>query len=268
MALICISRGSFLGAKKLAEQIADKLALTCVSRELTIQVAEDLGLTEGGLNENETRPPWFLEKLSCERQSHLVAVRAALMQQAVHGGFVYHGNVGHLLIAEAPTVLRVRVVAPLELRLESGMRFLGCTRRQAEAHLETADRQRRDWARSLYDVDWTDASLYDLTINLEFIEMSEARDLVCELARRERYQRNEDDQRRIENLALASRVESTIGVDLASKLEITADAGHVTIRGSSFFGSRAAEIEEIARNVNGVEEVQCEISSAAERMGF
>lgn len=220
-------------------------------------------MSDEAMAELLSRPPRIFERLSGERDSYVLAVRSALLRQAIRGSFVYHGNAGHLLLSDVPTVLRVRVVAPLETRIESVVQRLDLDRRGAIRYINKMDKQREAWTRFLYKVDWRDPSLYDLIINLEHIDIAEASRLVTEAARSERFQRTEGVQKRIEDLELSSRVHSTLGVTRAADVQISADSGVVEIRGTAVFSSVLDDMVETAKGVPGVVEVRCDVTTTS-----
>ncbi len=268
MCIITVSRGSFLGASKVASEIARDMEIPCLEREVLLRHAEEFGLSEEELSEDDYRPPLIFERLTKEKESRLAALRATLLQKAVLGALVYHGYGGHLLLAGTPTLLRLRIVAPFELRVGAVQREQGLGLKAAEKHVLDLDRQRSDWTRFLYGVDWHDPSLYDLVINLEFVTLSEASSMVRELARSQRYRRTPEDQQRIEDLSLASRVQAELGITRSSRLEIVAESGTVEIRGITFFREHREELEAAARKVDGVEEVCIKLASSMERLGL
>src|SRR5271157_4587136 len=121
LAIITISRGTFSGGQRLAEQVAKKLGYRVVSREVLAQAAKDHGVEEEALEEALRSKPGILERMSTERIHYLAYIRAALMNEIRNDNVVYHGNVGHLLLRDVPQVLKVRVVTSMEFRINAVM---------------------------------------------------------------------------------------------------------------------------------------------------
>ena len=159
MCIVTISRGSYSGAKAIAVAVAEALDVPCISREIILEAAESAGITERALSEVLDRPPSFFERVSRERDTYVVFVGTALHQRAAAGSFVYHGHDGHLLLTDLPNVLRVRVVAPMEKRVEAVMERLDLDDRKARRHIAKMDSYRSKWTRFLYGVDWADPQL-------------------------------------------------------------------------------------------------------------
>jgi cytidylate kinase len=78
--------------------------------------------------------------------------------------------------------LAVRIIAPLNYRIEQTMRQRGLNHALAKKWVEETDHARCDFVRSHFHHDVADPKLYDLVINLEPIGPHGARDLIVETA--------------------------------------------------------------------------------------
>ncbi len=117
MSVITISRGSFSGGKTLAECLAVKLGYRCIGRETIVERAAAGGVSHDELLAALLKPPGFLERFGHKRYQYLTVFQAALAEEVRDGNVVYHGNAGHLMLKGAPPVLRIRIIAPIEMRL-------------------------------------------------------------------------------------------------------------------------------------------------------
>jgi len=262
MCIVTVSRGSYSGAKAVAEAVAARLEVPCVSREVLAEAAEAAGISPGALDEVLDRPPTIFERASRERDTYMVFVRAALYQRAAAGTFVYHGHDGHLLL-DLPNVVRVRVVAPLALRVQAVKESLGLDERDAERHIAKIDSHRAKWTRFLYGVAWDDPLLYDLVLNLERVGVDAAVEAVLELARSEPFAWTDDLRRRAANQALCNRVWSELArvPEVRSvELEVEAEDGVVVLRGNARDDELRRMAMEAAGKVTEAKEIRCEIS--------
>jgi len=267
MPIVTISRGTYSGGMELGECVARCLDVPCVSREIIVDAAQRFGVSEESLAEAMGKPPSFFERFSHQRDMYLSLVRSGLVQQAASGSFVYHGHSGHLLLADVPTVLKVRVVAPLPFRVRAAMERLGVDQKEATLHIEKVDHQRERWTRFLYGVEWQDPALYDLVINLEHIEVAEACEVVCQLARLERFQCTDAVKNAMTDLALASMVSAELARDertRAAHLQVAATAGTVTIRGRTRLVSTRDAIPEVVGKVSGVQQLELKVAVSSE----
>ncbi len=255
MAVITISRGTFSGGKGLAECLAERLGYRCIDREALVQRAASGGVDEGELKEALLTSPDFLDRLRRKRRLYLAVLQAALAEEVANGEVVYHGNAGHLLLKGVVPVLRVRIIAPLELRLAMVRDRLGLSRKEGEAYIVRMDEERRSWTRFLYGVEWDDPSLYDAVINLEQASIAEACEVLAGMARLEGFAFTPERRAAVQDFALASRVWAALGLDRATthlEVEVRSRAGTVYIQG--FVGSERTihEVERVAGQVPGV----------------
>jgi len=255
MAVIIISRGTFSGGKELAEAIAWCQGIQCLSREVIGEAADEYGVSVEALAGAMDRPPPLLHRISHVTERYVAFMRAALCEHALSGDLVYHGTAGHLLLTGVEHVVRVRVLADMEFRITSAIQELGLSRKQAVAHIRAMDKARTKWARFLYGVDWADASLYDLVINLEHVGVMSACNVVCTLAEQEDFQPTEASMRAMANLALSSRVTAMLARDpktMPTDLKVLADEGVVTIEGKARVAGDVEAVEKVVAEVEGV----------------
>jgi osmotically-inducible protein OsmY len=258
VAIITISRGSFAGGQKLAECVAEKLGYRCVSREVLAEAAKQYGVAEDKLYKSLVEKPKLLERLTLERTHYTAFIRAALCREVKGDNVVYHGHAGHLLLRGVPHVLRVRVVADMELRIRAAMEAHGMNREDAIAYIEDMDRARAKWTKFLYHVDWCDPDLYDLVINLDHIGLSTACEILSTVANLEEFQTTAESQRTMDDLALSSEVRARIAADGGvgdAEIEVEASAGVVTILGTLNSIEEADKVRAIAKKTPGVTEV-------------
>jgi len=246
MCVITISRGAFSGGELLAECLAWKLEYRCVDREVIVERAAAHGVSQDVLRDALQKPPGFLERFSHKRYVYLTLIQAALTEEVKNGNAIYHGNAGHLLLRGGPNVLRTRIIAPLEFRLRIAQDRLKYGRDEAIAYLQKSDEDRQKWSHFLYGVNWGDASLYDIVINLEKMGIEEACHVISGLARESCFEFTDESRKRMDDLVLASRVKADLVIDPKTsdlELDVQAFEGAVTIMGKV----RLNEVEDIER---------------------
>src|SRR5579863_10172382 len=150
MSVITISRGAFSGGELLAECLSHELGFRCVDREVIVERAAAHGVSQEELRDALQRPPTLLERIQHKKYLYLVLIQAALIEEVRTGKAVYHGNAGHLLLRGGPHILRVRIIAPVEFRLNMAQDRLKLTRAEALDYITRADNDRRKWTQYLY----------------------------------------------------------------------------------------------------------------------
>lgn len=267
MPIITISRGSMSGGKAVAECLASALGSPCIGREIVVEAAAKVGVPEQILARKIEKGPGLWERLTLERRIYAVAVQAALAEHIEKGDLVYHGLAGHLLLKGLPAVLRVRLIAPLEVRIRAAMEREGLTREAAEHSIRDADENRARWTRFMYGVDVLDPQLYDVVINLERMSIPTACEILAEAGRKPEFLVTECVRAKLASFALACRVKVALATHPGSRgldLDVTAEDGVVTISGEvpkpimlTHASSRwEQELTQIAKSVKGVHRVE------------
>lgn len=189
MAIITISRGSLSGGKALAGCLADHLGYPTLGREVLEEAAESMGISEDAFRGKFETAPGLWARMTKEREKYILAIQTALAEWCTRGNLVYHGLSGQFLLKDLPGVLRIRLVAPLELRIST---FLDShplmSRSQAEAFIQDIDQDRARWVRLMYQADVTDPGNYDLTLNLKRHSLDSACATIAEAVAQPRFQ--------------------------------------------------------------------------------
>lgn len=263
MGIVTISRGSFAGGKAVAEQLAQSLGWPLLGREEVLQqTASQYGIAESRLASALDSPPPFWEQMLGRRLAYVKCVTAVLLDHAGQGNLVYHGYVGHLLLAGVGHVLRVRVIADMEKRLAAAMQQGGLSRDQATAHIQRVDQDRSRWARALYGVNWESPELYDLVVNLQQVTPDSACAVIRRALEMPEFQPTAQSRRDLENLSLSCRVWAALASEPQTRsagLHVAADDGQVVITGSVGSGKAADAVPRLAQAVKGVRSLRCEV---------
>ncbi len=259
MSVVTISRGTFSGGKRLAECLAARLKYRCIDRDVIVEKAAAWGGTQEELRAALDKPPSFLERFRYKRYLYLALVQAALAEKVRGGEVVYHGHCGHLLLKGGTPVLRARIIAPLEQRVSMAQDRLKLGRSEVIAYITRIDHDRKKWAHYLYGVDWEDASLYDLVINLEYVDIEQACDLLASAVTSGRcFHFDKTCRDAMNNLARASRVKAELALNPATsnlELDVSCEDGEVRVKGKVFDTEQIEHIERIAKSVEGVSSV-------------
>lgn len=270
MPIITISRGSMSGGKDLAECISASLDCPCIGREILIEASSNLGVPQQILAKKMEKGPRLWDRLTLERRIYVIAVQAALAEHILSGNLVYHGLAGHMLLRDLPSVLRIRLIAPLEVRIRAVMEQQKLSRQTAEHYIHDVDEERLRWSKFIYDVDVRDPRLYDLMINLEGISIQTACSAILEIVKKPEFLVTDSVRKQFADFALACRVKVAFATHPASRgldLQVTSDEGTVYVVGEvpqpimlTHASSRwEQELTQIAESVEGVKRVDLSI---------
>ena len=259
MPVIFISRGTMSGAHLLVETIHAKTGIRCISHE-------DLVATVNRYGEIANRTLEKLEDASvaygqfCDlRRPYLVLMRKALLEQITHGNFIYHGHSGHLLLPPVRHFVRVRIGAPVSLRVSMTMERLKCDEKEAHDYILKADEQRGKWARFVYGQDIKNPLLYDVYLNLSHMRLQGAAGILECILDQEAFQATPASQAEVERMRLATNIEAALVVDpRTAGFEINAEITdqEVQLLGPYLDQDERSLVLDVARSVPGVEKVQ------------
>jgi cytidylate kinase len=255
MSVITISRGTYSGGKILAECLAEKLGYRCIDRDVIVEKAAASGVSQDVLRDALVKPPTFLERFQHKKYLYLTLIQAALAEEVRPGKAVYHGNAGHLLLKGGIPVLRTRIIAPLDFRLQMCIDRLKLSRSEAMAHIQKMDQDRRKWTQYLYGVDWGDPSLYDIVLNLEYISVEESCDIIAGITKDRCFELTPECRRMLDDFAVASRVRANLALSPATEdleVEVIAQAGSVRIKGKLSSPQQIKEVEHVVLKIPGV----------------
>jgi cytidylate kinase len=268
MAIITVSRGTFSGGKAIAECLGKKLGYPVLSREETLaEAAKTYKISEEEVSTALEDPPLFQEQAPGKRFSYLRCLTAILLERAQNGNLVFHGHAGHFLLGTISHVLRVRIIADMEFRIRAAMQEMKKNREEAIAYIEHVDRKRQKWTQFLYGVDWKDASLYDMVLNLQNISIEGACLSIAQTALLDDFRITPASLQAQKDLLLSSRVWIALAKDERTRtafVNIDAEKGKIAIRGNVGSEKVIHAIPLVARSVEGVKEVVTEVGTGSD----
>jgi hypothetical protein len=260
MRVVLISRGTMSGGRALAQCLAERLGLRSVAREDLIAVVDHHGEYAKKVVDSLGRATHAYEQFSQWRRPYLILMRHSLLQLVRQGNVVYHGYSAHLLLPGLACCLRVRINAPMNMRLRNAMERLQVPEAEARDALLKEDEERVRWARFMYGRDIRDPSLYDVTFSLERLKLPTICSMVASAWQEgSEFGMTTEAAAQFENLALATAVEAALVSDQrTSELEVGAKArdGNLLLEGPYLDESQQTVVLEIAKAVPGVTEVQ------------
>jgi len=222
MSVITISRQYGSGGDEIAEIISKKISYRIFDKNILAKAAFEAGLSEEEIvdySEDQYKTQNFLERLfvrsrtvaqmstwvenkdgvrisehlSLSEEQALAFVRKAVTSAYKLGNMIIIGRGGQVILHDRADVLHVRVEAPLEERImrvrsdpEIARRGFGDSieaRRIAQDLIEKRDIASADYLKRFYNVDWSDAGIYHLVINIGKLSIENAAGLIVDLIR-------------------------------------------------------------------------------------
>ena len=191
---VTISRQAGCGALAVAEKLARHLQERSPHHADAWKVF-DRNLMETVMEEHDL-PARLAQFLPEDRVSYLEDIMADLIQAyppsqtvirqttetilklASVGNVILIGRGGNIITARLPNMFHVRLVAPLEDRIEYSRKFYEMTKAGARKFCRREDLGRERYLKKYFHANINDASLYHLVINLGLIDNENAAKLI------------------------------------------------------------------------------------------
>jgi cytidylate kinase-like protein len=201
--LITISREYGAGGSELGVLLSRLLGWPVLDHELVHMLAARLRCEEGEVKAMDEHAPSFFERLASvgvvtapELRLHsspwatdpdcvAAAAREVLLEAAQRPPLIVVGHGGNCLFRDRPDVLRVRVIAPIDVRVQRVARRTGGSRASATAEVKRRDADRQQYLQRYYRSEISDPTQYDLQINTGTIPLESAARLVLSIVLRE-----------------------------------------------------------------------------------
>jgi hypothetical protein len=261
MSIVTISRGSYSRGKQVAEKLAEALNYECISREIIIEASELFNIPELKLVRAIHDAPTILDRFTSGKERFVAFFRSALLTHLQRDNVIFHGLAGHFFLQTIPHVLKVRISADLEDRVREEMQREGISADEARMVLVNDDSERRKWGLQMFGEDTWNPLLYDMVLHIQNMQVDDAVAIILHTLRQPCFQSTPSSRRRLNDLALAARVEAALVKEFP---RVTADAGKgrlfVNVRGSLVDEQLLTDkVKRLTEKVDGIESLQVNV---------
>jgi cytidylate kinase len=261
MATITISPQMGSGGPEIGMALAQRLGYRYVDQEIIGDAVRRYGLAEDKASHLDESKPTLFERFDVETRYYITVLQTTLLEFAEQDNCVLMGRGGQWLLRGIPQVLRVRMIAPFELRVKQWIKrtaeVAGETpnQRAAVEFVRRDDAERSGRMRYLYEVDLDDPSLYDFVVNTEKLRYEAVVEMIEHAVRRAEMTTMEDGRKLLASRVLVSRVQVALATNPDTRryrITVEAKDGIVVLEGTAAL-DRAVDV---ARTVPGVREVR------------
>lgn len=269
MAIITLTRGTYSGAKDLAEYTARNLDYTLLSREDIIDELSCFGWDETRLNKALYKRLGMLEQMNLQWVHYLACLRALLAEKARDETLVYHGTQGQLVLHDFPHLLSIKCIADMEYRIRAviARNEYAIDRREAIKIINRIDQRRDRWSKVLFGTDMGDNSSHHMVIDMSKTSLPDAFEMIRSTVSLPQFQPTPESRRTIENLILAARLRARIAMEadiLDDDLEVEIHDGIVNVKGTVHSEEDAAEIRKLLAQQPEIHDVEAFLETAHE----
>ncbi len=204
MAVITIRGQMGSGAPEIGMQLAEKLGISYVDREIIARVARRLKLTKEEIAEKEMPPSGIFDRLAevlsttypvhpgipdvglpvweipLNDAGYLAELEHVIKSLAKGQSIVIRGRGSQFILKDNPDAFHVLVIAPLELRVKRVMQELQLDEDSAKKEIKKVDDSHREFIKRYFKADLEDTVHYDLVINTRHISYEAAVSLIAQ----------------------------------------------------------------------------------------
>ena len=255
MAILAISREYGSGGRDIGRLVARQLGYEFVDKGRLFQDLDKAGARWARVSrELDEVCPTLWERHDWQYRGYVALMESLIFDYAAQDKVVIIGRGGFFLLREVPFCLRVRLVAPVDVRLERLLVRESLDREAAEQLMSRVDNDRACYLKANYGIDWLAEELYDLVLNSGQLTYEQVAELLVQgLADKERLASPEAKARLLDE-ALARRLKARLATNaglLLPTLEVSLQAGALLVSATIHTPKEQHLIQDITREVCG-----------------
>jgi cytidylate kinase len=198
MSVITISREYGVDSEELAYFLAKKLGWEYIGKQLVAKIARELHISEGEaetfLQDAQSRLLRFVDKFTCsliqkvvdrergclDDESYFKTVKKLVEDVYEDKNAIILGWGGMCILRDKPNVLHVRLIKDVAGKIETVMKRFNIDEKAAKYQIDREEKDSESLIRHYFNVDWNDASLYDLVIDMGKTTVEDAANTIIE----------------------------------------------------------------------------------------
>ena len=187
--VITLSREYGSGGRYIGKLIAQKLGIKLYDKEFIIKVAEETGLSEQYIKENEQKRN-VLDVLNngyysdMNNSDELFVKESELIKEvSAKESCVIVGRCADQILKDNKNVLKVFIYSNMEDKINRAVKYYGMDKKKAEKEISRIDKLRGNHYKYYTGKEWKDFSNYDICINSDKLGVEKAADLIIDMAK-------------------------------------------------------------------------------------
>lgn len=185
--VITLSREYGSGGRYIGRLIADRLGIKLYDKEFIIKVAEETGLSQDYIEENEQKRG-VLASLNngyyseFNNADELFAKEAEIIKDiASKESCVIVGRCADRILENNSNILKVFIYSDIDNKIKRATTYYGLNKEKAKKEIERIDKQRANHHKYYTGKEWKDLSNYDICINSDALGVEKTADIICEM---------------------------------------------------------------------------------------
>ena len=259
MAIITLSRELGSLGTRIADMLSSNLGYSKLDKDSLEVLLKELGMTEKQFEQDDEKQPAFWEQFTLQKLRYLDFMKAAMYRFAAKMDCIVIGRGANIIFRGIPGTLRLRIIAPREVRVARLRERLDIDEQHALRMIHQSDHDRAGYHKYFFNAIWDSSANYDLVVNTAGISPAETCDAVSTLLRSPAYA-GAGDRAQIALLDLRITQDVIIAIlyrerILVLSLEVVCKEGVVTLDGTVRSQAVPELCVKIAGTVRGVAKV-------------
>lgn len=262
MAIITLSRERGALGDEVAQELAKQLNYRFIDKKVVDERLGDMGVEEKHREAYDEKKPGIFAALSTAMEDYVRCLKSLFYDEASKSNCIFVGRGSQVFFRGIPGVISVRLVAPLETRIQRIEKELGVDYKTAKQMVTRDDRDRAGFNRYFFDANWSDPCSYHAIINTEDLTVMQivavVRTLVEQRITPEQVAAGKE---MVENLALGQAVVRRLLTECQLPiffLEAECHNGEVTLNGIAYSQDIIDKAKQEAL-IDGLKRVNCNI---------
>lgn len=272
MAVIALTQGMGSLAQDVAEGLALELGLATLQHEVADRVANRMHVSKSLINRLRAGKAGLIEGLRADKQALAVYTAEEVLAAAAGGNVVIRGWGATQLLRVVPHVPCIRIMRPLQQRVDWLMHELGTEDRGlAESEIRRSDNANATRMHDQFGVHWRDAALFDMVLNTERLSVQTCVEQIKQLLQRPEFAQTDASRTLLQGMALSARVRAALNADSSTHaVDIAIDVvdGRLTLRGIVADDAEKEATLRVAAAVAGVQAIDSQLHAVTDARHF
>ena len=272
MPVIALTQGMGSLAQDIAEGLAHELGLTTLQHEVADRVAHKMHVSKSLINRLRTGKAGLIEGLRADKQALAVYTAEEVLAAAAGGNVVIRGWGATQLLRAVPHVPCIRVMRPLQQRVDWLMQELGTEDRGlAESEIRRSDNANATRMHDQFGVHWGDPALFDMVLNTDRLSVQTCVEQITHLLARPEFAQTDASRALLQGMALGARVRAALNADSATHaVDIAIDVldGRLTLRGIVADSAEKEATLRVSAAVTGVQAIDSQLHAVSDAKHF
>ena len=255
MSVVIISAESYCSREDIAEKVARQLDYKCIKgSEVLSEASGRYDVPMEKLKEALETTPSFRDSFSSVRTRNLAYIQAAFLSVLGQDKVVYHGREGHLFVEGLSHILKVRLMADFEERLQRKVEAEKVPEKKAREMLRKESEFTRNYSRLMFGLEEADSAGFDLEIDVSRIGPERSVNIITETAGDVKFQPVTYSLKCLTDSELAGRIRAAF-VDSYPDIRVQVRDGSVSINSNVLEKKKPDRILDVKEEIEGMDGV-------------